>query len=331
MYEGHLFIHAKNPEQITSPWVRERLIAENFRPEWNSTEVVRAMLAVMDHALRHCDAERLIFATESCIPIYDLPNMADILYREEKSWLSARDEAESSWERGRCFEAVDGRIIPRGAVWKALPGWIMLTRRHALDISGLLHHTGGYALNSRHDGITTIDLVRAFGPPGQWHEDSNGVFAPEEVFFATMLGLLGYLKPGYEQLNEVKSQSISYATWARRGDANPQIIPELNRDQLERMRRTGALMARKFDKNDRLVEQWRRLVLDKSRSHRDIRQDDPVKEDVGTVVKLEAIPSTSGEGKRPREENENHEDKDANNKRQRVEETVDDGKEEGEE
>jgi hypothetical protein len=100
------------------------------------------------------------------------------------------------------------------------------------------------------------------------------------------------------------------------------------------MRRTGALMARKFDKNDRLVEQWRRLVLDKSRNHHDgSRRDEPVKENAATATKPEAIlQTTSLEGKRAREEDENQrsDDKEAS-KRQRVEEAIDDGKVEGEE
>lgn len=257
--EGELFIHAKQPEGLPS-WVRSKLVDKNFLPEWNSTEVIRAMLATMEYALSHCEAERLIFATESCIPIYNLATMTSILYSEDQSWLNARNEAESAWERGNCFESVDTRIIPREAVWKALPGWIMLTRRHAMDIIGLLRHTGGYDLNRTHDGVSSIDLVRAFGPPGQWNENSGGVFAPEEVFFATMLSLLGYLKTGFETQAEVKPLSISYATWARRGDANPQIIHHLDSIQLHKMRRTGALMARKFDRSDFLRHQWQLLI-----------------------------------------------------------------------
>lgn len=40
-----------------------------------------------------------------------------------------------------------------------------------------------------------IDLVSAFGPGGTWEESRGGVFAPEEVFFPTMLCLLGYIQP----------------------------------------------------------------------------------------------------------------------------------------
>ena len=47
-FRARLFIHAKHPEKITSPWVQSCLIpAEKcHKPEWNSPEVVA--LAVYD-------------------------------------------------------------------------------------------------------------------------------------------------------------------------------------------------------------------------------------------------------------------------------------------
>ena len=41
---------------------------------------------------------------------------------------------QSSWEKAACFLSVDQSIIPQRAVWKSLPGWIMLTRRHAEEV-----------------------------------------------------------------------------------------------------------------------------------------------------------------------------------------------------
>lgn len=41
---------------------------------------------------------------------------------------------QSSWEKAACFLSVDQSIIPQRAVWKSLPGWIMLNRRHAEEV-----------------------------------------------------------------------------------------------------------------------------------------------------------------------------------------------------
>jgi hypothetical protein len=38
-YTAELYIHAKHPERIQSPWVRARTLPGTFLPEWNSIEV----------------------------------------------------------------------------------------------------------------------------------------------------------------------------------------------------------------------------------------------------------------------------------------------------
>lgn len=147
----------------------------------------------------------------------------------------------------------------RQARWKALPGWIMLTRRHASDIIGLLQKTGGWSkINGRYN---SSDLVSAFGPPGQWREGSGGAYAPEEMFFATMLSILGYLRPGYDKLDEVKMQSAMFAEWEKRTDANPIVFDRLDDRLLDRARRSGAIMMRKFRKSRGLIDYWKRTVL----------------------------------------------------------------------
>lgn len=73
----------------------------------------------------------------------------------------------------------------------------MLTRDHASEIVSLVHRFGGWDPSSfmqEDSSVLKYDLVSAFGPPGQWKEGNGGVFAPEEMFFPTMLGILGYLQ-----------------------------------------------------------------------------------------------------------------------------------------
>lgn len=136
----------------------------------------------------------------------------------------------------------------------------MLTRRHASDIIGLLWKTGGWSAINRRYGL---DLVSAFGPPGPWREGSGGAYAPEEMFFATMLSILGYLRPGYDKLDEIKMQSAMFAEWEKRTDANPKIFDRLDDRLLHTARRSGAIMIRKFRKSRGLVDYWKREVLPK--------------------------------------------------------------------
>lgn len=62
-YCAKLVIHAKNPEKVVSPWVRQKCIPISFHPEWNSPEVIRAMLAVLEEATKDVTYQRFIFAT----------------------------------------------------------------------------------------------------------------------------------------------------------------------------------------------------------------------------------------------------------------------------
>ena len=62
-YNVRLFIHAKHPHKIKSTWVKSKLISKNFEPEWNSVEVIRAMVACLEEALQDTEVEKFVFAT----------------------------------------------------------------------------------------------------------------------------------------------------------------------------------------------------------------------------------------------------------------------------
>lgn len=62
-YSAELYIHAKFPAKISSPWARERTLTETFNPEWNSPEVIRAMLATLKWGLENPNNNRFVFAT----------------------------------------------------------------------------------------------------------------------------------------------------------------------------------------------------------------------------------------------------------------------------
>ncbi len=62
-YSADLCIHAKFPDKIVSPWVRARTLPFSFLPEWNSIEVVCAMVAIMQKSLENESCGRIIFGT----------------------------------------------------------------------------------------------------------------------------------------------------------------------------------------------------------------------------------------------------------------------------
>jgi hypothetical protein len=115
-YSVELLIHAKYPDADGySPWVKERILHKTFSPEWNSTEVVRAMLELLDVGLmkEEFHYERFIFATESCIPVVSVKEAGDMLFTsKEMSWTNAYTIPKNNWEDRNCFKPVNREIIP---------------------------------------------------------------------------------------------------------------------------------------------------------------------------------------------------------------------------
>jgi hypothetical protein len=111
-YNLRLFIHAKHPEGVRSHWVKSRLVESELLPEWNSVEVLRAMLLLLSRAVEDTSVGRVLFATESCVPVCSLQAMGDALFAEDVSWLACRHKAQNLWEQAACFQSVDSAYIP---------------------------------------------------------------------------------------------------------------------------------------------------------------------------------------------------------------------------
>jgi hypothetical protein len=79
-------------------------------------EVVRAMVSLLDEALRFDghgrQCSRIVFGTESCIPIYSRCEIGKRLMASERSWLDAYHVPKNKYEAAHCFQAVDRNTIP---------------------------------------------------------------------------------------------------------------------------------------------------------------------------------------------------------------------------
>jgi hypothetical protein len=107
-----LFIHAKNPESVKSEWVKSKLIDVTFNPQWNSVEVVQAMLSTLDAALQHQSfCGRFVFGTESCLPLLPLQRLGEVVFAQECSWLSAYHTPQDKHDAAT-FAAVCSEIVP---------------------------------------------------------------------------------------------------------------------------------------------------------------------------------------------------------------------------
>lgn len=263
-YKAKIAIHAKHPDRIKSEWVRERLVPLTYQPDWNSPEVIRAMLTVMNECLRDPCCGRFVFATESCVPLYRLNYIGEVLFKEDASWLNAFNRGKSTWETQTCFRSVNDKIIPPNVVWKCIPGWIMLSRRHAAEISLLTAKSCTHVPFSTSKSSCCLgsdaeaDLVKAWGDGGTWTESNGNVWAPEEVFFPTLLSILGYLKESGK--DEVRRRSVTYAKFKKVGDANPIAFVNMDATLLKDLRGSGSLFGRKFGAGTIDIARWISLM-----------------------------------------------------------------------
>ena len=83
-----MHIHAKSPSAIRKDsWLKSKLIPILHNPDWNDIRIVKAMLSLIEFALKDDRTTHIIFVTESCIPIASLDELASLL---REKWQSCQ-------------------------------------------------------------------------------------------------------------------------------------------------------------------------------------------------------------------------------------------------
>lgn len=223
-----LVCHAKYPDNVQSEWLRKRLVyhppkqgrGNSFmdplfltrKPEWGSVEITRAMLDILQDALkigntdnaaiqddkRFCPSRYLVrsppnfdgasgsippvdqflYISESCMPVVTANELFSRISDPNISWLNARHRTEDDTPKNKYEDdqfAGINRRIPGQYRWKG-DQWVLLARRHASSIIG---------------------MDRPFKPPKhQLWQSFKHINASDEMFFPTALALLGDLRRG---------------------------------------------------------------------------------------------------------------------------------------
>jgi hypothetical protein len=104
---AELYIHAKKPEGIQSEWLRSKTLPITHRPNWNDVRIIRAMLSLLDAALKDAKTTHVLFCTESCIPVVTLKEAAlSILLNKPCPWEEKPDTTIQS-ERQSTLQRID--------------------------------------------------------------------------------------------------------------------------------------------------------------------------------------------------------------------------------
>lgn len=90
-------------------------------------EITRAELELMQCALTDWRPQRLVLASESCLPVMPLDAASDALFADQRSWVKARSTPNNGYSNQLQFEPLVRAGVPSDVIWKA-DQWVMLTR-----------------------------------------------------------------------------------------------------------------------------------------------------------------------------------------------------------
>ena len=276
--------------------IRSKTLQITHRPNWNDVRIVRAILSLLEAALKNARTTHVLLCTESCIPVTTLKECArSILLDEICLWeeeektvektgiddgntkksdnkepqpknISNNKRHQINWNRSYvdCYNRNNGRCtrfdehncwdilrnsIPSETIYKALPGWCLLSRKHAQSILDLpSQQLGG------------MNLWPAF----------ERVWAPEEVFLPTALALGGNMNEA-----DVSRRALTHSQWDARAAnhkdrAHPLSYDGCFDDELvSRVRSDGCLFLRKI-KRPLNVTIWEDIVVRHRRGSQDM-------------------------------------------------------------
>mmetsp|Transcript_3673 Transcript_3673/g.5586 ORF Transcript_3673/g.5586 Transcript_3673/m.5586 type:complete len:563 (+) Transcript_3673:191-1879(+) len=145
------------------------------------------------------------------------------------------------FDEHNCWSVLSNSIPP-SAIHKALPGWCLLSRKHAQSI-----------LELPQKQLDGMNLWPAF----------ERVWAPEEVYFPTALALCGYM----DNEEEVSKRSVTHSEWDTRASNHKDRAHPLTYDDqfdeelVKRVRNeNGALFMRKV-KKELDLNVWEEIVI----------------------------------------------------------------------
>lgn len=196
-----IYIHAKYPEKVTSPWVRQHLLKHSFKPNWGSVEITKAMISLLRQAIQEDAFKQIlkfIFASESCVPLKSLDESLKAIFTNDKSWIGYRDKPNNGYSQQLQFGILQNKI-PKQCIIKS-DQWVLLNRSHVEDLLSLpskIHKIYPIEINNNHHNknktpFTVTDLEYP-GEDQKLFSLFSKVGASDEMYIPTCLSILGHL------------------------------------------------------------------------------------------------------------------------------------------
>jgi hypothetical protein len=98
--------------------LRSKLIPISHRPNWNDVRIVRAILSLLENALRNEKTTHVLLCTESCIPVATLKETArSVLLNEICPWEEAEEGTDGHHQQKECPSNRPKKNLPRGRLY----------------------------------------------------------------------------------------------------------------------------------------------------------------------------------------------------------------------
>lgn len=207
-----ILAHTKAREFLESDSILlQAQIDEEVETAWGGISLVRATLALLRAALEDATATHFVLISESCVPVRPYGELVRSLRLDPRSRM-----------RVQPWHEVRSRNILKAQRLENLPG----IRKE------VAHFQDQWMCLNREDAglILTHDRTEAF----------EGVWAPDEAYFATVLAVLG--RP---PLQSVANRPITWTEW-REGQPHPEEFRHVGGRTAAQIVDSGCFFARKF-------------------------------------------------------------------------------------
>lgn len=254
-----VLFHAKFPEKVRSVWVKEHLLSVSFRPRWGSIEITKAMIKLLEEALKaDKSCSHFCFASESCLPCCTLEELIQDLTLFPQSRLYWKVKANNGYSQQLQFDKLK-KHIPQDCIVKS-DQWMLLSRNHSQVL---------------------VDYVNSIDTPFKLF---STVHASDEMFIATCFALLGLFKVentivAGDFLSVANSDGITYnsnsfvkkrftfCSWDESNAKNPRTFSSIEIKELVKLcKQEGCLFMRKYrlsnsrEEADSSFNEWGQLV-----------------------------------------------------------------------
>lgn len=214
-----IVMHAKDPEAVSHPLWKSTSLTPPTPTAWADVSLVRATIRLLTAGLQNPNNTHFILLSESCAPIKPLDHLIRFLSIEERSLMGWREVEEVFQENPKQFA--------RSSACPSIP------------VNELIFHAQWMMLGREAAEIVCEE---------DFTDHFEGFFAPDELYFATLLNMKGY------PMENIRNLCPTDVRWEDKEVTNPMMHDEISPELAGEFANSPHFFARKFSPESNLAE-----------------------------------------------------------------------------